>query len=184
MSKNFLCHDFKSPRTDISRRLPGTMKIVPILFYGVLAMSAYFGIRDITDLKSADAERLASVAKKTEIEAAKTKLDLERIQIETEQFRGEGLAKWVEGTRSLQPATVAIARSVPPEVSINELFFERSADLPAQVSLTLRMTNGGPSDLAKIEDTLRRLRYRSHSPQQQRQGELVEYHSMLVWQDQ
>jgi hypothetical protein len=184
MSKPFLCHDFKSPRTDMSRRLPGTMKVVPLLFYGVLFISAYFGVRDVLDLKAAEREKQSSIAAKAETDATKAKVEEDRKVIETDQFRGEAIAKWVEGTRSLQPATVGISRSVPPEVSINELTFERSAELPAQVSLTLRMTNGGPSELSKIEEVLRRLRYRSHSPQQQHQGDLLEYHSMLVWQDQ
>ena len=157
---------------------------MPILFYGVLATTAYFGVRDIMDLKAAEREKQTSIAAKAETDAAKAKIEDERKVIETDQFRGEAIAKWVEGTRSLQPATVGIARAVPPEVNINELSFERSAELPAQVSLTLRMTNGGPAELSKIEDVLRRLRYRSHSPQQQHQGELLEYHSMLVWQDQ
>jgi hypothetical protein len=184
MSAPFLCHDFKTPRTDMSRRLPGTMKVVPLLFYGVIAMSTFSGIRDIMDLKSADKDRLASVAQKAETDAAKAKLEGDKTKIQTDQYRGEGIAKWVEGTRSLQPATVAIARSVPPEVNINDLTLERSPDAPSQISLTLHMTNGGASELAKIEDNLRRLRYLSHSPQQQRQGELMEYRTMLVWQEQ
>ena len=61
MSKPFICHDFKSPRTDMSRRLPGTMKVVPLLFYGVLSLTAYFGVRDVLDLKSAEREKQASI---------------------------------------------------------------------------------------------------------------------------
>jgi len=179
----FLCHDFKTPRTDMSRRLPSTMRMVPVLFYVVLVASTFFIIKDWTDLNKATSDLAQANTRKDDAVAAKTKLMAEKDQIETEKFRSEGIAKWVEGTRVMQPISVAIARSMPPETNITELVLERNADFPAQVSMLLRLFNGGAGEIEKVQKALERLHYRSHSPQQARQGEMMEFRSMLVWQD-
>ncbi len=179
----FLCHDFKSPRTDMSRRLPSTMRMVPVIFYVVLVASVFFIIKDWTDLNKASSDLIQANTRKEDAEAAKTKLLAEKSQIETEKFRAEGIAKWVEGTRVMQPISVAIARAMPPETNITELVLERNADFPAQVSMLLRLVNGGANEIEKVQKSLERLHYRSHSPQQARQGDLMEFRSMLVWQE-
>lgn len=179
----FLCHDFKTPRTDMSRRLPASMRVVPVFFYLVLATSALFIVKDMTDLRKAERDLTVSSGRKDEAVAAKTKLLTEVAAIETEKFRAEGIAKWVEGTRVIQPISVAVARAMPPETNITELVLERNADMPAQVSMLLRLVNGGATEIEKIQKALERLHYRSHSPQQAKQGEMMEFRSMLVWQE-
>ena len=180
----FLCHDFKTPRTDMSRRLPPSMRMVPVMFYLVILATGYFVFKDVTDLNQAERDLVAAKLEKDDAIAKKAKLDGDKIQMVNERFRAEAVAKWIEGTRVLQPISVAIARAMPPETNITELSLERSPDLPAQVSLLVRMVNGTIAEVAKIDSSLSHLRYRSHSPQQAKQGDQIEYRSMLVWQDQ
>ena len=40
----YVTHDFKTPRSDGSRRLPRTFMLVPVLFYLTLAAGSYFSI--------------------------------------------------------------------------------------------------------------------------------------------
>ncbi len=178
----FLCHDFKTPRTDMSRRLPASMRMVPVIFYLVLLTSAVFMVKDMTDLRKAERDLTVSTARKDEAVAAKTKLKEEAAAILTEKYRAEGIAKWVEGTRVIQPISVAVARAMPPETNITELSLERNIDVPAQVSMLLRLVNGGAAEIENVQKALDRLHYRSHSPQQAKQGDVVEFRSMLVWQ--
>jgi len=179
----YLCHDFKTPRTDMSRRLPGSMRVVPIFF-----TPSPWPPRSSSSMTCARCSRPSRTAwppsrAKDEYLAAKTTLDSEKTTIDAELFRAEAVAKWVEGTRVLQPITVAIARAVPLETNITELNLERSADLPAQVSMLVRLNNSTLSEVAKIESSVNRLHYRSFSPSQAKQGDLIEFRSMLVWQE-
>ena len=179
----YLCHDFKTPRNDMSRRLPGSMRMVPVFFYVVAVATAFFVFNDMSSLRKAEEDRLAALARKEEYAAAKAQLDIEKTTIDADLFRAEAVAKWIEGTRVLQPITVAVARAVPLETNITELNLERSADLPAQVSMLVRLSNSTLAEVAKIESSINRLHYRSHSPSQAKQGDLIEFRSMLVWQD-
>lgn len=181
---DFICHDFKTPRTDMSRRLPPSMRMVPIMFYLVIAATGYSVFKDMTDYRQAEGDLAVALIEKEDAIAKKAKLDDDKIKMVNERFRAEAVAKWIEGTRVLQPISVAIARAMPPETNITELALERSPDLPAQISLLVRMVNGSVAEVAKIDSSLNRLRYRSHSPQQAKQGDQIEYRSMLVWQEQ
>lgn len=181
---DFICHDFKTPRTDMSRRLPGTMRMVPVIFYVVTLLTGFFLVKDFRDLQDAEKRRLAATQEQAQITAEKTKLDEEKNKIDNELSRAQAVAKWVEGTRVLQPISVAIARAMPPETNITELSLERSADLPAQISMLVRLVNASAAEVPKIESAVNRLHYRTHSGQQAKQGDQVEFRSMLVWQEQ
>ena len=180
---DYMCHDFKTPRTDMSRRLPSSMRAVPVMFYLATLFAAYSVFNDYRGYNTAEQQRREAVARKEELGSATDKLAEEKSKIEEERFRAEAVAKWVEGTRVLQPVSVAIARAMPVETNISELSLERSPDLPAQISLLVRMSNGGLSEIAKIESTVGRLHYRVHSPQQSKTGDQIEFRSMLVWQE-
>jgi hypothetical protein len=182
MSKK-ICHDFKTPRTDMSRRLPGSMRAIPVIFYLVTAFGTFAMFKAYHDHKQASTELQAAADEKEMHGMAKATLDIERSRLDVERIRGEAVAKWVEGTRSLQPISVAIARSMPVESFITELNLQRQIEIPAQIELTLRMANASPIEVSKVEQNIQKLRYRSHSPQQNKQGDILEFRSMLVWQD-
>jgi hypothetical protein len=112
MSAPFLCHDFKSPRTDNSRRLPSSMRIVPVLFYVVSLFSVYSMIRDYQTMKSSGERKIAAEANRDSDAAKKTTLSTELTDLKSQKDLGEQVAKWVEGTRPLQPISVSIARSI------------------------------------------------------------------------
>ncbi len=178
----YLCHDFKSPRTDTSRRLPNSMRIVPVLFYVVILAASFFGVKDYLAVRRAADREMAAKARQTDLQAQKTALDAERANIEVQRKKGENIAQWVEGTRIVQPLAVAIARAVPAETDITSLVLERNSDVPTQLNMTLQIINGGLPEFAKIESSISRLNYRIFSPQQNKEGEAVEFRSMLVFQ--
>jgi hypothetical protein len=65
---NYICHDFKTPRADTSKRLPNTFKVIPVLFYAALAGGAFFAIKDTLSYQS-------SVAKEKQFKATKADKD-------------------------------------------------------------------------------------------------------------
>jgi hypothetical protein len=179
----FLCHDFKTPRNDNSRRLPASMRMIPILFYGVCLFATYYIFSDIQSMREADERRIVYEAQRDEARAAKARLDTELQALSKEQELAEQVAKWVEGTRVVQPITVAVSRAVGMETFISDLMLERIPDVPSQLNLSLRLSNAGQPETEKINSALSTLRYKPHSPSVGRQGEEVEYRSLLVWQE-
>ncbi|HSJ04649.1 MAG: hypothetical protein ACAI34_00620 [Verrucomicrobium sp.] len=179
---SLVCHDFKSPRSDSSRRLPQTFIVVPILFYVVFLGGIYLGVTSYMGLRQARLDRDEWTQVKAEQDMNRLKFEAEKVGVLKEKWKAERLAQWVEGTRSIQPITVAIARALPPEITIGELSLERSVELPQQVGITVLINNGTLEDVARIQSAVAQLHYRPFNSQQAKAGEALEYKSTLVWQ--
>ncbi len=181
---DYICHDFKTPRNDTSKRLPDTFKAVPLFFYLCLVGSAYFMTMDWMSYKQAKLLKMEAEARKTELDDAAKKLNDEKAALDNETAKAELLAKWMEGARNVQPITTAIARAMPPEVRLSDLSIERSEQVPSNLSLSLRINGGSAAEVGLIETGLSRLQYRSFSPQQSKAEDVIEYRSTLVRQEQ
>lgn len=177
-----LCHDFKTPRTDTSKRLPPSFIAVPVLFYLALLAGAYINISSYLSYRESTRGRDTWKQYQSEQETASAQFESQKAGINKERLKAEKLAQWVEGTRAIQPVSVAIARCVPPEITLSEVSFERAADLPAQIHLNIRINNGTMEEIARIQGSVQKLNYRAYNSQQLKAGDALDYRSMLVWQ--
>jgi hypothetical protein len=183
MSTSFICHDFKSPRNDNSRRLPGSMRVIPVLFFGVSLFSLFSIFTDVRSMRESDEKKVLCEAQRDEAVAAKARLETELTALTKEQALADQVAKWVEGTRIVQPITVAVSRAVGMETFISDMTLERIPDVPSQLNLSLKLSNAGQPETEKINAALSRLRYKPHSPSVGRAGDETEYRTLLVWQE-
>ncbi|MFZ4763528.1 MAG: hypothetical protein ACOYMN_01140 [Roseimicrobium sp.] len=177
-----LCHDFKSPRNDTSKRLPPVFMVVPILFYTVLIGGTYMGVTSYMSYRQALQNRDQWKQQQTEHDEARKRFDTERTTVEREKTKAETLAQWVEGTRALQPISVAVIRSMPPEISLADLSLERSRELPQQILMNVRINSGTLEEIGRIQNAISSLNYKAYNSQQLKAGDSLEYRSMLVWQ--
>jgi hypothetical protein len=177
-----VCHDFKSPRNDSSKRLPPIFAMVPVLFYVIMIGGAYVSVTSYVNYRNAVQTRDQWKQHQTSQDEGRARLETEKMEVTQAKLKAEKLAQWVEGTRALQPVSVAIARAMPPEISLGELSLERSAEIPQQVTLSVRINNGTLEDVGKIQSALGNLNYRCYNSQQLKTGEALDFRSMLVWQ--
>lgn len=181
MSK-YLCHDFKSPRTDTSPRLPATFMVVPILFLVSLVVGGYFNVTSYLEYRTASINRDNWKQEQVSLAAEKEKTETEKAAVLKQKTKAEKLAQWVEGTRALQPISVSIARCLNPEVTVGEISLERSLEIPSQIIMTVRLNNGNIDEIGRIQQSIVGLNYRAYNSQQSKAGEALEYRTMLVWQ--
>lgn len=177
----YLCHDFKTPRTDTSRRLPSSFRAIPMIFYMALVGSAYVMTMDYFNYKRALTQKTEAEERQQVSEAQRDTLQNEKSELESEALKAEKVAQWMEGARNIQPIAVKIARAVQADTRITQVALERSEQVPANLSLTIHLNGSKVStELAAIESSLGQLLYNSYSPQQTKNGDIVEYHSTLV----
>jgi hypothetical protein len=180
---DYLCHDFKTPRTDTARRLPSSFRAIPAIFYVALVGSAYVMTMDYFNYKRALTQKNEAGERKKVSEEQRDALRTEKAGLESEATKAEKVAQWMEGARNIQPIAVKIARAVQTETRITQVALERSEQVPANLALTIHLNGSKVStELASIEAALGQLLYRSYSPQQTKNGDAVEYHSTLVRQ--
>ncbi len=179
----YLCHDFKTPRADMSRRLPSSFRAIPMIFYVALVGSAYIMTMDYFNYKRALKQRTEAEERQKLSETQRDAFKSEKAALESEAAKAEKVAQWMEGARNIQPIAVRISRAVQTDTRITQVALERSEQVPANLALTIHL-NGTKvsSELFAIETSLGQLFYRSYSPQQTKNGDVVEYHSTLVRQ--
>lgn len=179
----YLCHDFKTPRIDTSRRLPSTFRAIPVIFYVSLIGSAYMMTMDYFHYKKALKQKVDAQERQALSETQRDSFKNEKADLESEATKAEKVAQWMEGARNIQPIAVKIARAVQTDTRITQVALERSEQVPANIALTIHLNGSKVStELAAIEASLGQLLYRSYSPQQSKNGDVVEYHSTLVRQ--
>lgn len=179
---NYLCHDFKTPRTDTARRLPNTFRFVPIAFYVAMVTGAYFITMDTIGYRAAKQDKAHFDLLKVQNDAEKSKYEQDVANVNLETSRAQEVAKWIEGTRVIQPVCVKIGRAIKGEARLGELIIERNEQLPNQIILSMKVTGASLTDVAQIQSSVEQLNYRAYSPQQSKQGDVIDYRSSLVWQ--
>lgn len=178
-----LCHDLKTERPDVSQGLPGYLRAVPVLFYisvvGALVLGAWFylGIRQATASKD---KWLAEDARHKQ---ANQKISSEMTAITNQNTRARDVVSWMEGAHAIQPLTVAITRSMEPQVTISELRITRNAEIPAQLYLSLKLNGAGPEQLERTLKSIKELSYRAYSAQQTKVKDSLDYKATLIWEN-
>jgi cell division protein FtsL len=178
---DYLCHDFKTPRTDTARRLPSTFRFIPIIFYVALVGSAYMMTMDYFAFQKAKRQKVEADERKSRIESERDALNAEFAELEAESKKAEAVAQWMEGARNIQPIVVKVARAVAAETRLGTLSLERDEDVAANLALGLKVSGANAtSEIVNIENALGQLQYRSLSPQQTKIEDTIEYHSTIV----
>lgn len=178
---DYLCHDFKTPRTDAARRLPSTFRFIPIFFYVAVVGSAYMMTMDYFAFQKAKRQKLEADERKARIEGERDSLNSEFAELEAESKKAEAVAQWMEGARNIQPIVVKIARAVAAETRFGEVSLERGDEVAANLSLGIKISGvNAATEIVNIENSLGQLQYRSFSPQQTKTEDSIEYHSTLV----
>ena len=177
----YLCHDFKTPRTDTARRLPDTFRFIPILFYVAMLGGGYMMTMDYFSYGKAKRDKQEADDRRKALETERDGYNTELSTLETETAKAEVVAKWMEGARNMQPVVVKIARAVQQDTRLGELVLERSEEIPSNISMSLRVTGEKASnELLAIESSISQLQYRTYSPQQTRSEDVIEYRATLV----
>ena len=176
------CHDFKTQRTDTARRLPSSFMLIPIIFYISVVGGTVLNINSYLSYRNATMKRDSFTHQQAEHKTTKGELESQENAVNKEKQKAEKLAQWIEGTRTLQPISVAIVRSIPPEITLADMTFERSTEIPSQINLNVRINNGDMEEINHIQNSLQDLHYRPYNSQQIKNGDSLEYKTMLVFQ--
>ena len=97
--------------------------------------------------------------------------------------KADGLAKWLEGSRPIQPVTVAIGRSMTKNSTIAELTLDRNPELPAHTNMQLKINGGGSEQIETTLDSITALNFQTYSANQTRGQNAIDFEATLIWND-
>ena len=176
-------HDLKTQRQGVSGGLPGIYKLIPIAFYLGLVLTLLLSLFFFMSIRSYKADKITWETKATNAKSAQSKFVTSHKEIVALAEKAEGLAKWLEGSRPLQPVTTAIGRSMNSDSTIAELSFVRNPEIPAHTFMQLKIDGGGRDQIESTLASINALNYQTYSANEVKTRDAVDFQATLIYAD-
>jgi hypothetical protein len=173
-------HDLKTERQNVSAGLPSTYKLVPFAFYVVAAASVMLTLYFYLSKKAYQASEAEMTIRLSEAKTEQAKYYSSRDVIVAESQKAEGIARWLEGCRPLQPVAVAIGRSMGKDSTVAELSLDRNPEIPAHTFLQLKVDGGGSEQIENTLNSINALSYQTYSAQQVKGRNSTDFQATLI----
>lgn len=176
-----IIHDLKTQRQGVSGGLPSIYKLIPIAFYLGLVATILLSLFFFMGIRSHKADKITWESRAKAAKSSKAKLDSDYKEIVKIAEKAEGLAKWLEGSRPLQPVTTAIGRSMSSNSTIAELSFVRNPEIPANTLMQLKIDGGGTDQIESTLASINALNYQTYSSNNVKTRNAVDFQATLIY---
>ncbi len=176
-------HDLKIERQNVSSGLPAGYKLIPVTFYIVSVAAVFLSLYFSLSKKSYEATNLLMQNRIAEAQSQRDVLVSSQETIVAEAKKAEVLAKWLEGSRPLQPVTVAVGRSMGKDSTVAELALNRNPEIPAHTFMQLKIDGGGTEQIEHTLDSIYALHYQTYSAQQVKGRNSTDFQATLIHSD-
>ncbi|MEX2578567.1 MAG: hypothetical protein WD342_05875 [Verrucomicrobiales bacterium] len=176
-----IIHDLKTERQNVSPGLPATYKLVPVVFYAAAAVSVLLTLYFSLSKKAYQSAEAAMAVRLSEAQAEKNDHLAGREAIVAEAQKAEGIAKWLEGCRPLQPVTVVVGRSMGKDSTVAELSLDRNPEIPAHTFIQLKIDGGGSEQIENTLNSIYALNYQTYSAQHVKGRNSTDFRGTLIY---
>lgn len=178
-----IIHDLKTERQSVSSGLPSGYKLIPVAFYLVAVASVLLSLYFFLSKKAYEATEAQMQTRLADAQAQSATLSSEQQAIVDEARKAEIYAKWLEGSRPLQPVTVAVGRSMGKDSTVAELSLNRNPEIPAHTFIQLKIDGGGAPQIESTLDAIYALQYQTYSAQQVAGQNTTDFQATLIHTD-
>jgi len=180
---NDIIHDLKTERQSVSAGLPSGYKLIPLAFYLVSVASIFLSLYFYLSKKAYEASEDQMQSRIASARSEESTLINGQQAIVDEAKKAEVFAKWLEGSRPLQPVTVAIGRSMGKDSTVAELALDRNPEIPAHTFMQLKIDGGGSEQIETTLDAIYALEYQTYSAQQVKGKDSTDFQATLIHGD-
>jgi hypothetical protein len=178
---DYLIHDLKTPRQGVSGGLPGSYKVIPIAFYLGVVLSLFLSLFFFLSVRAYKTSKIQYEVRLGQAKSRDSKFQASHTEILAMSEKAEGIAKWLEGARPLQPVTAAIGRSMTTDSTIAELNFERNPEIPAHTFMNLKINGGGTDQIESTLASINALNYLTYSANQVKAKNATDFQATLIY---
>ncbi|MEM1441821.1 MAG: hypothetical protein AAGF67_05735 [Verrucomicrobiota bacterium] len=178
-----IIHDLKTERQNVSEGLPAAYKLVPVAFYIVSVATVILSLFFYLSKKAYESTETVMRDRATQAQTQQTSFVAQSNSITSESKKAEGIAQWLEGSRSLQPVTVVVARSMGKDSTIAELSLDRNPEIPAHTFMQLKIDGGGSQQIENTINEIKALNYLPYSAQQVKGRNSTDFQATLIYSD-
>ncbi|MDF1825656.1 MAG: hypothetical protein P1U68_13505 [Verrucomicrobiales bacterium] len=178
-----IIHDLKTERQNVSEGLPPSFKLVPVAFYVVSVATVFLSLYFYLSKKAYETSETSLRERLTQAENQQSNFLAQQEDVSSNAKRAEGIAKWLEGSRPLQPVTAVIGRSMSKESTIAELSLDRNPEIPAHTFMQLKIDGGGSQQVEATLNAIYALNFQTYSAQQVKGKNSTDFQATLIYSD-
>lgn len=176
-----IIHDVKTERQGVSEGLPSSYKLIPVAFYIAATASIVLSLYFFLSKKAYEVREEEMAKRQAAAQTQQGHSTAAQQKIVNEATRAEGIAKWLEGARPLQPVTVAIGRSMGKDTTIAELSLDRNPEIPAHTFLQLKIDGNGSRQIETTLGGINALHYQTYSAQEVTGPNSTDFQATLIY---
>jgi hypothetical protein len=177
---DYIIHDIKTERQNVSEGLPAALKAVPVAFYVACALSVLLSFYFYLGKKAYEATTQEMQHRAATAEAEQYQHQSAQQAIAAESQHAEAIARWLEASGPLQPVVVAIGRSMARDATIAELSLNRNPELPAHTLMQLKVDGAGSQQIESTLSEIYQLNYQTYSAQQVKARNATDFQATLI----
>lgn len=178
-----IIHDLKNERQNVSEGLPSGFKLIPVAFYIVSIAAVFLSPYFYLSKKAYENTSLTMQDRTAQAQSQQSTFLAQQDSVSTEAKRAEGIAKWLEGSRPLQPVTAVIGRSMGKDSTVAELSLDRNPEIPAHTFMQLKIDGGGSQQVEATLNAIYGLNFQTYSAQQVKGQNSTDFQATLIYSD-
>lgn len=178
-----IIHDLKTERQNVSEGLPSGFKLVPTAFYIVSISAVFLSLYFYLGKKAYETSEASMRDRLAQAESQRSTFLAQQEGVSSQAKRAEGIAKWLEGSRPLQPITAVIGRSMGKDSTVAELSLDRNPEIPAHTFMQLKIDGGGSQQIEATLNEIYGLNFQTYSAQQVKGKNSTDFQATLIYSD-
>ena len=178
---DYIIHDIKTERQNVSAGLPAGYELVPASFYLVATASLLLSLYFFLSKKAYESSESSMRARINEAQGLQSNFLAQQQGIANEAKQAEGIAQWLEGSRPLQPVAVTIGRSMSKDSTISELALNRDPSTPANTVMKLNIDGGGSEQVETARKALAALNYQIVNSDERKERNTIDFQGIIIY---
>ena len=178
---DYIIHDIKTERQNVSAGLPSAYKLVPAAFYLVAVAAVLLSLYFYLSKKAYETSENAMRVRITDARGLEGQHRAKHQGLISESKEAESIARWLEGARPLQPVTVTIGRSMSKDATIAELALTRDPEIPSNTQLMLKVDGGGSEQIETARLALSSMNYQIVSSDEKKGRDSIDYQGTIIY---
>lgn len=178
---DFIIHDLKADRPNISGGLPGIYRLVPLTFYGGALLALLMNVFYFLSFRNHQQSELRWQKEITDAQMEQTNIVNQQSALSTQTIAAGRIADWLDGARPVQPIATAVVRSMEAKATIADLTLERSARMPAHLVLDLKVNHAGSEQIEATLESLAAIDYQNFYTTHAMGENAIDFKATLIW---
>ena len=178
---DFVIHDLKADRPNISGGLPGVYRLVPVAFYAGAVLALLMNAFYFVSFRNHQQSERRWQKEVTDAQMEQTNIVHQQSALSAQAIAAGRIADWLDGARPVQPIATAVVRSMEAKATIADLTLDRNPRMPSHLVMDLKVNHAGTEQIEATLQSLAAIDYKNFYTNQALGENAIDFKATLIW---